>query len=118
VISVLALSSGRMHVDRIRLVFSDEKRAMNTVLSTEERPKQAVNCSQLSRTAEAERSKKDIQKAGQSLTAPIWNVSSSGPHRGNTGGSSEEDVSAAPKEPETHTRFPEAHEHTSGTRGA
>jgi hypothetical protein len=60
--------------------------------------------------------KKGDAQAGRSLTAPRWNANSPPQHRGNTGGSSEEDVSAAPKKPETHARFPEAHEHPCGAR--
>jgi hypothetical protein len=118
VIRVPALPSGRKQMDCFGPHFPTRERATGAVLSTEAWPKLTVKGSPLSRTAEAVSSKKEIQKAGQSLTAPNWNASSSGPHRGNTGGSSEEDVSAAPKEPETHARFPEAHEHTSRPRGA
>ena len=38
-------------------------------------------------------------------------------HPGETGGRSEEDLPATPKEPETHARFPQAHEHPSRARG-
>ncbi len=62
--------------------------------------------------------KKCPQRQGQTLTAPIPSVSSPCPHRGKTGGCSEEDVSTAPKEPETYTRIPQAHEHPRRSRGA
>jgi hypothetical protein len=61
--------------------------------------------------------KKSRQEVGRSLTASIWDVSSPSPHRGNAGGSSEEDLSAPSKEPETNPWFPQAHEHPSRARG-
>jgi hypothetical protein len=113
-----ASPSGSKQVDRIGPLFSDGKPQPRRCFvdgGVDARGGQlGVSVAPCVRT----QMKKANPKAGQSLTAPIWNVSSSGPHRGTTGGSSEEDVSTAPKEPETHARFPEAHEHTSGTRGA
>jgi hypothetical protein len=69
------------------------------------------------RYALAPRNQKTRFCRGPSLTVRSWDVSSPSPHRGNAGGSSEEDVSTTPKEPETHARFPQAHEHPSGPRG-
>jgi len=77
----------------------------------------AARCQESSFEADHHVSDQPIQ-TGRSLTQPIWDVSSACPHRGMTGGSSEEDVSAAPKEPETHARFPQAHEHPCGSRSA
>ena len=45
-----------------------------------------VNWADLTHASKVLGTKKAMQKAAQSLTAPIWNVSSPSPHRGKTGG--------------------------------
>jgi hypothetical protein len=116
VTTVSAVPSSREQSMRAEGVFSDEKIPSAIYLSTEIWVHSAIDQAQVRASPKTSTGKKETQKGARSLTAPIWNVSSPCPHRGKTGGSSEEDVSAPPKEPETHARFPKAHEHPSGAR--
>lgn len=117
VTKVPALPSSKMQSIRTEGVLTDEKSlSSQPFLDGEFGHRSGQPSPGATKRERKTNAKKAIQKAGQSLTAPIWNVSSPCPHRGKTGGSSEEDVSAAPKEPETHARFPEAHEHPIGAR--
>ncbi len=116
VTTVPAVPSGRKQSMRAIGVFSDEKTMSTLDLSPEIGPIATIDRAQLLKIPASTHLQKGDANADRSLTAPIWNVSSPCPHRGKTGGSSEEDVSAPPKEPETHARFPQAHEHPSGAR--